>query len=362
MERTMFFCYNMGHETPWIPRGTGKAPPSRHRFAERRQANPLSRCAFGGGIKKLGIPMVPRVPDGRVQGPSFKNDSRPSAQAVSDREGQTLGTPFVGSTGRGVSDRSLDLKSDCPNHPEALWGAISPESCMALASGDGMELPETRAPGLTKERERNRPLESLSMASYKKTPKDVGPIWYSSMSRASCSFRTSVELGLRKGTPRSSITSTNRTGFPRLMPCRFRRNGSASPFISGLGCAILTAWTFVLSSKSCSNIFGGPWSCCGIGGQSIAGKRSNSSSRRIHEFIWNTSRPMHLSLIPQNMFGTKPTGPFPILRRRAWATSKRCYETRYAGYGDHQGSFGLVSLPLIFRGLDRSFHYLCESQ
>ena len=362
MERFTDYCYNMGHETPWIARGTGKAPPARHRIAERRQGNSLSRCAFGGGIKKLRIPMVPRVPDGRVQGPSSKNDSGPSAEAVSDRKGQTFGTPFVGSLGSRVSDRPLDLKAYCHNHPEALWGTVSPESCVALASGDGMELSETRASGLTKERERNRPLENLPLAAYKKTPKDVGPIWCSSMSRAFCSFRTSVVLGLQEGRPQSSITSINRTGFPRLMHCRFRQKGSALPFISGSGGAILTAWTFVLSSKLCSNIFGVPSSCCGIEGRSIAAKRSPSSSEKIQEFIWNIFRLMRLSLIPQNMFGTRPTEPFPMQCRRAWVTSKRCCETRYAGYGDHQGSFGLVSLHLIFHGPDKSFHYLYESQ
>lgn len=362
MEHFTLFCYNMGHETPWIPRGTGKAPPTCHCVVERRQDDSFSRGAFGGSIKKLRFPMVPRVPRGRLQGPSFKGDSRTSSQVISNREKGIGATTFVGSAGRRVSDIPLDLETDCPNHSQALWNPVSPQPCVADTSEDGMELPETRAPGFTKGRERDCPLEGLPVAPYKKKPKDLGPIWSSLMSLASCSFPTSVALGLRKGKPRSSITSTNRTGFPPSMPCRCRRNGNAWRFISGSGRAILTVWMFVPSLKSWLNISGAPWSCCGIGAPSTAVKKSSSFLLTIRGFIWNIFRPMLLNLTPQNMFGIRPTVLFPIVRQRAWSSSKQCYETPYDGSGDPQRSFGLASLLPISHGPDRLFHYLYETQ
>ena len=357
-----FFCYNMGHETPWIPRGTGKAPPTRDRVVERRQDDSVCRSAFGGSIKKLRFPMVPRVPRGRFQGPSFKGDSRSSSEAVSKGEKEISGTTFVGSAGCRISNGPLDLETDCPNHPQALWHPLSPQSRVAGASRDGMELPETRAAGFTKERERDCALEGLSVAPYKKKPKNLGPIWSSSMSLASCSFQTSVAPGLPKDKPRSSITSTDRTGFPPSVLCRCPQNGNAWFFTSGFGRGILTVWMSVLSLKNCSNISEAPRSCCGIAEPSIDVKKSSSFSLNIRGFIWNTFRPMLLNLTPQNMSGIRQIVPFPIVHQKAWPILEPCYETRCDGSGDHQDSSGLASLLPISLGEDRSFHYLCEAQ
>jgi len=352
----------MGHETPRIPRGTGEASSTRNRVAERRQDDSVDGSAFSGSIQELRFPMVPRVPEGRVQGPSLKGDPGTPAQAVSGRATQLIGDPSVRPAGCRVSDRPLDFEAYCANHSQALSGSVSPQSCVAVASGNGMELPEARTPGFAKERERDRSLEGLPVAPYKKRPKDLGPIWFSSMSLASCSFPTFVVRGLRREKPRCSITCINRPEFLRSMPCRYRRNGNAWHFISGSGDATLTVWMFGLSSKSCSNILEAPWFCCGTGGPSTGVKKSSGFLSTIRGFIWNTFRPMLPSLILLNMSGTRPTVLFPIVHRRTWANSRRCFETRYDGSGDHQGSFGLVSLLPISLGEDRSFHYLYESQ
>ena len=251
MERIMFFCYNMGHETPWIPRGTGKAPSESHCPAEGRQDKPIGGSTYSGSIQELRFSMVPRVPEGRLQSPSFKDDPRASSQAFSKREGNPKRAALVRPAGCRVSDRPLDLEADCPNHPQAAWNSVSPQPCVENPSGDGLELPETRTPGSTKERERNCAVEGLPVASYKKKPKDLGPIWFSWMNRAFCSFPISVAPGLRKGKLPFSITSTNKTGFPPSMPCRCRRNGNVWRFISDSGDGILTVWMSGLSLEGC---------------------------------------------------------------------------------------------------------------
>src|SRR5512139_2851368 len=363
MELLSLFRYNMGHETPWIPRGTGKAPPTRNRVTERKQDDSFSRGALGGSIKELCFPVVPRVPGGRFQGPSFNGDSGASSQAVPNREKQIGGSPLIGSAGCRVSDRPVDSETDRPNHSQALWHPVSSQSCVAVASRDGMELPEARAPGSAKERERGCALESLSVAPYKKKPKNLGPDWSSSMNPASCSSQTFVAPGLRKDKPLSSITSTSRTGFPPSMPWWYRRNGNAWRSTSGFGGGILTDWMFVVSLKSCLNTSETPWSCCGIGARSTVVKRLSSFLQSIRGFIESIFRPMLLNLTLQNMFGIRLTVPFPTVCRRVWRSLWQCYETRSDGSGDHQGSYGLASMPPISLGPDKSsFHYLCESQ
>ncbi len=362
MERIVFFRYNMGHETPWIPGGTGKAPSPSRCLAERRQDNPVGRSANSRSIKELRFSMVPRVPGGWVQGPSFEDDPRASSQALPEREGNPNRATLVRPAGRRVSDRPLDLETDCPNHPQTLWHPVSSESRMAAASENGMELPETRAPGFTKERERNCALEGLPVAPYKKRPKDLGPIWSSLMNRASCSFPISVAPGLRKEKLRSSITSTNRTEFPPSMPCRCRQNANAWRFISDSGGGTLTVWMSGLSLEDCSDISEAPSFCCGIGERSTAVKKSNNFSWTIPGFIWNTSRPMPLNLTRPNTSGTRLTALSQTVRQRAWPNLKQCCKTRYDGSGDQQDSFGLASMLPISLGEDRSFHYLYETQ
>jgi len=362
MERSIFFCYNMEYETPWIPRGTGKTPSTSHCLAERRQDNPVSGGAYNGSIKKLRFSMVPGVPEGRLQGPSFKDDPRASSQAFSKREENANGVAFVRAVVRRVSDRPLDLETDCPDHSQAPWDPVSPQPCVENPSGDGLELPETRAPGFTKERQRDCALEGLSVAPYKKKPKDLGPIWSSWMSRASCSLQPSVAPGLREGELRSSITSTDRIGFPPSMPCRCRQNGNVWPSTSDFGLEISTVWISGLSLKGCSNISGAPSFCCGTGERSIAVKKSNNFSWNIPGSIWITFQLMLQNLTRQNMSGTRLTVHSPIVLQRVWPNLKQCCETRYDGSGDHQDSFGLASMLPISLGEDRLFHYLCEIQ
>jgi hypothetical protein len=358
----MFLCYDMGHETPWIPRGTGKAPTTGDNLAERKQDEPVSGRTHRGSIQKLRLSMVPRVPGGWVQSPSLKDNFRASSETLSPRKRGPNGVALVRSAGRGISDRSLDLETDCPNHPETLWDSVSSESRLATASGHGMELPETRAPGSATQRERDCALEGLPVAPYKKKPKDLGPIWSSWMNRASCSFPISVGPGLRRGKPPSCITSTNRTGFPRSMRCRCRPNGNAWRFISGSGGGTLMDWMSALSLGSCSSTSGDPSFCCGIAVPSTVVKKSSGISRTIPGFIWNTSRPMPPNLTRLSMYGIRQTALFRTLRRRAWANSRQCYKTRCDDSGDHQGFFGPASSLLISLGKDRSFHYLCEAQ
>ena len=253
MERFPIFCYNGGHKTPWNSSRTGEAPPTRHPTAKAGQGKSIVCGALGGSIKKLCLPMVPNVSEGRFQGPPFQEDSWPSSQVILRSESEVGVGAAGGSIGCRVSDRSLDPETDCSSDPEAIWCSVSPQPCLEVAFGDEVELSEARTSGSGEERRGDRALEAVSLAAYKKKPKNLGPIWCFLMSLVSYSFRTLSGLGRRKAKPRSSITFTNRIVFRPSVVCRFPRSENGWLFISGFGLGISRGWMFDLFSRACLN-------------------------------------------------------------------------------------------------------------
>jgi hypothetical protein len=134
-----------------------------------------------------------------------------------------------------LSNRPMDFKPHRQGDRRRVWGSISPLSYLEASGQPGMELSETRTSSIAEERRRNCPLEAIPMAPYKKRPKDLGPVWSSSMSLASCLSQTFVAPGLLKDKPRSSITSTDRIESPPSMHWWYRRNGNAWHSISASG-------------------------------------------------------------------------------------------------------------------------------
>ena len=152
MERFFIFCYNKGHETPWNPSRTGKAPATSHRIAEARQSESIGGGALDGSIEKFSLPMVPSVSEGRLQGSPVQGDSWTSSEVVGGSKNETGATVVERSLGGRISDRSLDPETDCPGDPETVWHSVSPQPCLEIAFRDGVELPEARASRVTKER------------------------------------------------------------------------------------------------------------------------------------------------------------------------------------------------------------------
>jgi len=242
MERFPIFCYNGGHETPWNSSRTGEAPPTRHPTAKAGQGKSIVCGALGGSIKKLYLPMVPNVSEGRFQGPPFQEDSWPSSQVILRSESEVGAGAAGGSIGCRVSDRSLDPETDCSSDPEAIWYSVSPQPCLEVAFGDEVELSEARTSGPAEERRGDRALEAVSLAAYKKTPKDMGPIWSFLMNPVSYSFQTLPGLGRPKGKHHCSIIFTNRIASRPSAPCRFPRRENGWPFIFGFGVEISMGW------------------------------------------------------------------------------------------------------------------------
>jgi len=235
MEHFSFFSYNGGHETPWHPSRVGKAAPTRHSIIEKGKSEPIGHCPVARSIQELGLPVAPSLSRERLQGTEIQDGSRASDEVAARAKRET--TPVV--TGRAISlrisDRPVDLAAGSVHNSEELWGPIPPQSCLAIALGDGVELPETRTPGFGEKGRGKRPLEAVSLAAYKKTPKDLAPTCFFSMKAAFCSFLRSRARGLPGERRPGCIIATERIRFRRSVLWLYLRKGNGWLFLSSSG-------------------------------------------------------------------------------------------------------------------------------
>ncbi len=168
--------------------------------------------------------------------------------------------------------------------------------------------------------------------------------------------------GLRKGRRPIAITCINSIGSLRSVLLRFLRKGNGSPSTSNSAKETLPVWMSEYFSRICSSIFGGPSFFYGTEDQSIAVKRLRSFWLAIRDFVPFSSQLMPRNSIRQSMFGTKLIVLFATAPRRICQSLKDCSAIQCEDCGDPQNFFGHASMLRIFRGQDRSFHYLCEGQ
>jgi hypothetical protein len=353
--------YNKGHETLWEPRAAGKAASAGCPFVKDGQ-EPACHSTRFKCFCKFRVPVASGLPRERGSRAEAPADTRTSPQADPRSKEAACPGAFKWPSGCRVSDRFMDLNPGSESDRPTVRRSISSEPCVEAPREPGMELSEARAASFTAKRRRDRALEAVSLAPYKKTPTDVGPIWSSSMNRASCSFRTLRAPGPRRDKRPSFTTFTNKIVFRPSMRWPYRRNGGVwrSTFNFGLG--ILRAWISVHFSSICFAICEAPLFYYGTVERSIGGKRLNTISISALASRKNTFLLMRRNLIPQNMFGTKRTVHLPMVRPRTWQSSRGSSAIQPGGSGNLRSSFGPVSMHLICLGLDNSFHYLCKTQ
>jgi hypothetical protein len=357
------FVYNTMHETLWNRTAVGKAAPAGHPAVKSGQKS----VGSGTGLKcicKLSVSLVADISSKRFQRATPQAHPRSSSQAIQVSEESAGKVAPKGSSNCGLSDRPMDLKAHRQSDRRGVWGSISPLPHLEASGHPGMEVSETRASSIAEERRRNCPLEAVPLAPYKKRPKDLGPIWSSSMNPGSCLSPTSPVPGHPKGRPLSFITSISKTEFLPSVVSRCPLKEDVWPFISGFAHAISQGWMFGVSLRACSNTSGDQWFCCGTEEPSIGGRRSSNFFSVIRDCTFITFPLTHRNSIRQNMFGVRPTVPSPIVRRRTLQISKDCSKIPCVGYEAPRSSFGLVSMLPIYHGYGKieSFHYLCKIQ
>jgi hypothetical protein len=238
MERNSIPCYNGEHETPWHPKRVGEAAPTRHSIVEKGGNEPFGHRPVVRGIQKLRLPVVPSLSGQRLEGTEIQDGSRASGKVATRAKRETKPAFAVRSLSLRISDRSVDLTAGLTSNSEELWGSIPPQSCLEIAFGDGVELPETGTPGFREKRRRDRPLEAVSLAAYKKTRKNLAPICFFSMRAGFCSFLRSSARGLPGERRPGCIIATERTKFRRSALWSCLRKGDGWLFLSNSGSGI----------------------------------------------------------------------------------------------------------------------------
>jgi hypothetical protein len=238
MERNSILRYNGKYETPWHPNRAGKAAPARHPIIEKGKSKPFGHRPVARGIQKFCLPMDEGLSGERIQRAETQNDSRASAKVAARAKRETEPALAGGPHSLWISDRFVDLTAGRANNSEELWGSISPQPCLAIAFGSGVELPEAGASGFGEKRRGDHPLEAVSLAAYKKTRKNLARTCFFSMKAAFCSFPRSPARG-RPGERRPGcITATARTRFRRLVLWSSLRRGDGWLFLSRSGSGI----------------------------------------------------------------------------------------------------------------------------
>ena len=156
----------MEHETPWNPRRIGEAAPTGHPILEKGNPEPLGDRPLARSIQGFHLPLVPGLSREGLQGPEIQGGSRASAEVVGRAKREAGPIVVSRATGLRVLDRIVDLVTGGASNSKELWDPIPPQPCLAVAFGNGVELPETRTPRFREKGRRNRPLEAVSLAAY----------------------------------------------------------------------------------------------------------------------------------------------------------------------------------------------------
>jgi len=241
------------------------AAPTGHRVAGA-QGNAVGRGQEDRVCRKLGVSVEGPVAEGRDSSAASQAGSRQTAEAELPAAADLGENPGRGAVAAWLCHGPLDGAPGRGGDRKTVSGAVSPQPHVAALSGAGVELPEASEAGPGTQRSGDRVLEATRVATYKKRPESLGPIWSFSTRAASCSSLTSSAPGRRAGRPPG---------------CRWRATGPKSRPSRRWGCPPNEGvWRCMCDSipirtferrrwpssfgTSCATS-GAPWSCCGIG-------------------------------------------------------------------------------------------------
>ena len=280
----------------------------------------------------------------------LQTDSRKTAQVVLAPENHAGQTPVSRADGRGFLHRAVDHATHRRSHRPTLWRAVSSQPHLAAPGGPGVELSEAPNPGSGAGRSRDCPLETIPMAPYKKTLKDVGPIWSSSMNRASCSSPASAEPGPQK-LKRPSF------GPPAAGPsCRPSRLCPSLPngivWSSTFDSIPTTSRPprFRASLNTCFGICEVPSSSYGTAPRSTRPPRLNDSSLPIRGCTPSDFLATPRNSTRMNSSGANSNAVFAMPCQKTWTTFGNFSNDPYSDCADLKGSSGRASERPTSRG------------
>ena len=361
MESHSGFRYITGHETPRIRTSAGKAPPTGNPAVKSGKESVGSST----GLDRFGefrFPLVSGLQKAWAARTAAAANARASTQVVETGEEQARKVALERSHGRRLPDRPLDFAACGRGDRGAFSSSLSPLPCVEAFDRAGLELPDTRAPGVATKGGRDCLLEAPPVAPYKKTLSGWERISFFWMNPAFCSSPTSPEHGPPRGKPLCSTISTSSIGFRHSALWLSPPREDALPSTLCFVVAISQAWTQEPSSKTCSETSGDLLSFCGMEEPSTCAKKSKNTSVSIPGFMLNVSLPMRRNSIRLNMCGIRPIVPSLILHQNPCRNYTRCFTIPYGRYDDRKSSSGHASTLPIYRGNGDHFHYLCKCQ
>lgn len=188
------------HETTWKSKTTRKTPPTRHRVVKKRfncvGCRPEDRLfsqlgnSLEGSSSSLWI-KVSGIQEGSWT--SLKTDL-PTTTILDSDSGKRTSVLWI-------FNRPLDNQKGSRGDKRTLRYSIPSQSHVEVFNESWVELSETgnKSPG--KRRSQNCSLETLCLATYKKTPQGLAPIWLSLMNPGFCWFLQSAGHGHPKEKP-----------------------------------------------------------------------------------------------------------------------------------------------------------------
>jgi len=362
MEHFRHRCYPQMHETIRQPRATGEATPAGHSVAAIRRTS-VGSGSEAGVFQEFRLPLERCVPDERDPRASSEAHSRSPFPVVPGPEGTLGQDASEGGSGSRIPDRSLDASANRRGDRQAVPRPIPSQPCLETDAGVGLEQPEAGAPGPATGRRRDRALEAVPLAEYKKTPGGWERTWSSSTRVGSSSSRILSGPGLPGDGRRMPDTGTSRATSRPSARCRSLPGSGTWRSTCACRIAASTGWMSGVSCAICCGISGARWSCSGTGGPFTGVGRCRHSWPGIPEFTRNTSRPTLRNSTRRNSSGAKATAAWPTDPRQMWWNCAGRSSPPFVESAAPSSCSGPVSMPRTCRGLTEvSFLYLCEIQ
>jgi len=250
MEQHSLFCYTWDYETKRICCDTGVQTPASCATVQGRQKS------FGCGSlarnrKEFCFSVVVHLQKERPARLEAQTCARTPLQTSPASKAPIAPIALAWSIGRRILYGPLDNPTDCRNYLETFPYPVRPRSYRPVAKKPRMELAEAGTAGFGKGRGIYRKLEKAQMAAYKKKPKYLAPISFSSMKAGFFLFPTSVRHGLRWERPLCFGIATAGIKYPRYPALLFPPNANAWASISVSTPPTSRTWKFC-NSSACS--------------------------------------------------------------------------------------------------------------
>ena len=288
--------------------------------------------------------------------------SRPTAPTTQAGEKDVGDVAPARAVGGGILHGCVDVEANRGSDPETLRRSLPSRACMeVVARRSGVELPEAGTESKRTKRRRDRTLEEVQVAAYKKRCANLAPIWPFWMKAASCSSQMFARRGHHGGRLPCSGIATGTTAFRPFRPSLSRRCAGVSDCTFTFTLPTSLPLKSFSSCAPCSNIYRDTSCCCGMAAPSIGSLPSRNSFAHIPVCTRSDSPPTPRNSIRMNSSGPRPSVNSPTAHRKDWMILAGAWEKASAAY-EHPNHFWPHAFPLQnYRGHKR-IHYLCEPQ